>query len=117
MAALTVALVVRGPGVNSSLLVVMAEVLFFVAVAVIDARNQMVDCRLRVRRRLPDVLSAHVGGVHDDVLDIIRRNLARVFAQHGEIGQFAGRDRSLVLLFESGVGAVERPHLDGLFHA
>ncbi len=90
IAAFTDALVVSGPGVNSSLLLVMSEILVFVAVAEIDARNQMVDHGQRIGRRLPDVLPANVSGIDDDVLDVIRRNLARIFAQHGEIGQFAG---------------------------
>src|SRR5580700_10149221 len=91
MAAFTVALVVRGPGVNSSLSVDMVEVIFLVAVAEIDPGNQMMDHGQRVARRLPRVLPADVGGIHYDVLDAIRRNLARVFAQHREIGQLARR--------------------------
>jgi hypothetical protein len=45
MAAFTVALVVSGPGVNSSLLLVIVQIVFFVAIAEIDAGNQMVDYR------------------------------------------------------------------------
>src|ERR1700721_279183 len=117
MAAFTVALVVSGPGVNSSLAVDMVEVLFLVAVAEINPWNQVMDHSQRVTRRLPGVLPADVCCIDDDVLDAIRRNLARVFAQHRKVSQFARRDRSLVVFFKCGIGAVERPHLDRLFHS
>src|SRR5580692_9215555 len=116
MAAFTVALVVSGPGVNSSLSVDMVEVIFLVAVAEINPGNQVMDYCQRIARRLPRVLPADVRGIHDDVLDGIGRNLAWVFAQHREIGQLARRDRSLVVFFKCGIGAVQRPHLDRLFH-
>src|SRR5271154_2402108 len=81
IAALTVALVVSGPGVNSSLLVVMSEVLQFVAIAV-ERVGQAQARNLSVRRRLPDALAAQVSGIDDDVFDGIGSGLARVLAQH-----------------------------------
>src|ERR1700722_15460389 len=80
MAAFTVALVVSGPGVNSSLSVDMVEVVFLVTVAEINTGNHMMHHGQRIARRLPGVLPADVRSIHDDVLDGIRRNFARVFA-------------------------------------
>src|ERR1700678_110523 len=117
IAAFTVALVVSGPGVNSNLSVDMVEVLFLVAVAEINPGDQVMDPGQRVARRLPRVLPADVCGIHYYVLDAIGWNLARVLAQHREVSQFARRDRSLVVFFKCGIGAVERPHLDGFLHA
>src|SRR5271157_1492258 len=78
MAAFTVVLVVSGPGVKSSLPVGMLEVLVFIAVAEIDAGGEVAPDRRHFGGRLPDVLSADVGGIHHDILDRVRRNLARV---------------------------------------
>ena len=45
---------------------------------------------------LPDMIAADISCFDHDVLDGIRGNLARVFAEDGKIGQLARRDRTFV---------------------
>lgn len=80
---------VSGPGVKSSL-VVMGEVFQFVGV--VEDVGQHDAARCGVGWRLLDQLPADVGSVDHDVLDCIRRYLARILAHHNEVGQLAGRD-------------------------
>jgi hypothetical protein len=114
MADLTVSLVVSGPGVKSSLFVVMREVLQFVGIAIEDVRQHDAAGR-GVERRVEHALAADVGRVDHDVFNRIGSDLARVLAEDDEIGQLAGRDRTSGLFFERGVCAVERPNLDCFF--
>src|SRR5215468_5363260 len=88
MAALTVSLVVSGPGVNSSLFVVMSEVLPFIGITVEDVR-QHEPAGGGVGGSLPDAFAADIGGVDHDVLDCIGSDFSRVFAQDDKIRQLA----------------------------
>src|SRR5262245_21192694 len=63
--------------------------------------------------RLPAEHRAH----HRDVLDLVRLDLVRVLAQYHEVGQLAFRDRTLGLLLERGIGAVDGAGAQGFLDA
>src|SRR5215468_7932043 len=70
MAALTVSLVVSGPGVNSRLSFVVREIFKFVAVSVESIRQHHAS-HDRVRSGLPHALPANVCGIQDDIFNRI----------------------------------------------
>src|ERR1035437_4100882 len=122
MAPLTVALVVRGPGLKSNLSLLIASIFIFLFIAVTEIGIAVIDWGLRNHcngffRSGINLLATQICRFKNNVLDRIRWNLMRILLKNYKIRKFAGSDRALVVLIECGVGSVQCPHFDGFIHA
>src|ERR1700733_1713130 len=121
IASLTVALVVRGPGVKSSLLGLIGciFVLLFIAVAVVSIA--VVDWGLRNHSNClkgcgVDFLATKVSCLEDDILDRVWWHFSRILLENDKVRQFTGCDRAFAFFFRGGVCTIERPNFDSLIH-
>src|SRR5208282_2579027 len=87
----------------------MVSVSLFVSIAESAKQRKQREAlhHLAVGGRRVYKLSANVSRIYHDVLDLERRNFARVGREHHKVSQFARRDGAFDLIFEGGVSAVQ----------